>query len=699
MINELFSLLAGLEHVGVKIATKHKDITSPGKGTALRVLLDEGGKVLRVELKDDPENCWTIGDGNKNQFPAIKLVAPLRLMGHQEYAGILKDNKVRNEKDYLTEINKLRQKCGLHLQSSWPTYRAKIAERGKLLEDLRGTRAEIVSLLYDRYLKFADSGFALLKEVDEKLWELCRAQGVEKKFLAFVGHIYFGSENSLEEKKSGELQFKDNQKVTFLLDVDPTDDGLYPAASNHWVEEISTVLSRSSTAEFKSGKCAITGLETALVTDKFPIETLPHIGRTNLYSKFSGSGNQAVLRYGKADVDGFPVGSSLTEKLAGALRKISSAELKGRTWAPVSSENNSSDLLIAYCKSPNEMNVVDPIVGQPSDPIDDFKDYEAICEDVFNSYKSKNIDLHELVNFFVIRKIDDGKQKIIYSATCSLERLRKASRDWGDGCKNVPPVVLPLYFKNEKKTLLSAPWAIFPEALVNLSAWKYGRGQKKKCDVPGFTFAEVMSLFFGERSDKQAGRMLLKMLAQYSSLIEGRVLAKRRWEDIKSDENRSALAVVTAIGSIMFKMGRRKEQYMNDLAYKLGQLFAAADELHIGYCVDQRDGSVPPKLIGNQAYGMALIKPKTALENLSRRWKVYQAWASKKKVSVDSERRILSAIYASRWMKSMAPEIQQKIDLLNNKPTALFRAELLLGYLAGRPIKKNSSKLKNIRKE
>ena len=44
---------------------------------------------------------------------------------------------------------------------------------------------------------------------------------------------------------------------------------------------------------------------------------------------------------------------------------------------------------------------------------------------------------------------------------------------------------------------------------------------------------------------------------------------------------------------------------MQGTAFKLGQLLAAADIVHAGYCADVRGGAVPPALLGNQVFAMA----------------------------------------------------------------------------------------------
>ena len=141
-----------------------------------------------------------------------------------------------------------------------------------------------------------------------------------------------------------------------------------------------------------------------------------------------------------------------------------------------------------------------------------------------------------------------------------------------------------------------------------------------------------------------------------------------------------------------------KEEYMNDTAFKLGQLLAAADVVHAGYCADIRGGSLPPSLLGNQVFTMAQSAPAKALAMLSRRWKPYAGWA--KKVERDHNRAetlvasknpeeqrrgwaIKQARRNAREMRPLAEELAA--SLADCEVDDSFRAELLLGYIAGLP--------------
>ena len=91
---------------------------------------------------------------------------------------------------------------------------------------------------------------------------------------------------------------------------------------------------------------------------------------------------------------------------------------------------------------------------------------------------------------------------------------------------------------------------------------------------------------------------------------------------------------------------------------------------------------------------MAQAAPIKALEVLGRRWKPYDGWAKRasretgriEKFRNEAEPRywdIKKALRHAREMGPLASEI--KTDLAEIRVNDVFRAELLLGYLAGLP--------------
>ena len=155
----------------------------------------------------------------------------------------------------------------------------------------------------------------------------------------------------------------------------------------------------------------------------------------------------------------------------------------------------------------------------------------------------------------------------------------------------------------------------------------------------------------------------------------------------KPDQNTVALRTVTLFGALLYKLGRMKEEYMASFAYQFGQLCSAMDELHIGYCQSERKGDIPNSLIGNMAYNIALQNPSKAMGILASRITPYKIWAKKtrSKQKTINDKVIVAGLAASKWLESHSETLSK---CLTNTETVLndtYKAELMLGYLAGRP--------------
>jgi hypothetical protein len=194
-------------------------------------------------------------------------------------------------------------------------------------------------------------------------------------------------------------------------------------------------------------------------------------------------------------------------------------------------------------------------------------------------------------------------------------------------------------------------------------------------------------------------RVLRLVLHRRAMLVRGTTHALRRGFDFAKHYDRyDTLQTITLLGVLLYKLDRKKEVYMKEAAFKLGQLLAAVDIVHAGYCADVRGGDVPPSLLGNQVFAMAQTSPNKALATLCRRWKPYDGWA--KKAGRESNR--AEALIASRekeeqqrgwdikkalrYAREMGPLAAELAPALEGcRVDDIFLAELLLGYIAGLP--------------
>ena len=700
MLNELALVRNGIAELDQNLLqVKHKSLTEPGKSNLLRVVLaseKDQGCISELEYLTEGkhENYWTQGNGNHNQFPAVKLKFPLRPEGVKEYQQWRKDHKNPPDKEHLNYLKKLRSApIDFPSHQEWPdkNYREKLIRREAIFRKGLKDKSVIVADLFSKFLSINDNGLALLRDLDEKLWQRCESNP-NKKLLDLAALIMFanlGKNESLNEK--GEMP----KPPTLLIDF--ANSNSCSAANKHWESAISAVLKQRDAVggEQQTGICAISGKpDSVLVADTFPTEKCNHLGIVFTFSRKKDI--STYRRYGKEAAESMPVSVDLADELASALRYLNSKE-QGTTWDVLPGETGKGDLdlLLGFCRAQPDIKAV-RLLSHESELLEDEEDYEQEAEEIFNLYEGKDVEIIEQVDFMIIRKISHGVQKAIFSTSQSLDHLKSAANVWCQAGKNRPDIKLP--FIKDKKRIHKPPFAISPKQFALLFKKQYSRSTDlKSSDIPGVPFAEVMSLFLADNKHEDfARRLLQRLLKQYSRLLES--VANKTKNTIKYHQN--ALCAITAMGLLLYKLGRKKEVYMNELAYKLGQFCAALDEIHIGYCESERKGELPGRLIGNQAYAAAIASPMKALDITAQRAAVYQAWAKKISLSPDEkiEKKVKNAKYAHIWTKQHCAELHDLIPQQLPQATPESRAELLLGYLAGRPYtgaKKDAAQTQN----
>jgi len=693
MLNEFYSLYKGLKAVGESPPVKHNDIQSPGMGTTFRVMLDEHGQVTSVKLmsKEQIQNSWSLGNGNKNQFPAVKVVYPLYAEGHADYLVWKEKNSKPGEAEYRDLIKSLTQKYSVDLSriSCWPSYRKQILTRKEQLSDIDDCAA--VYQLLDRYSQ-TETGVKILEQVANLLIESA-LQGADIYSLKHTCTLLFGD----DVMPKGEI--KDGKRVTLMLDCFPQAGIDIYASSRDQVTGLSLALFAAESKinkQTRNAKCALSGEVGEVVYDIFPKEKLNIVGSTTLFAKNSTTSGPTVKRYGVSGGAAFSVSEKLSQELAASIVFINSAKFKDKTWSKLPSTlGTSPSLLLAYCKEDWDLSLTPLITGESE--VDDFDDYIDATESVLASFKGKNLSLDAVVDFIEIIVLDKANRKINFSTTYKIRELNHAAEQWKQACQNSPNFKLfALAHKNEKQ--MCSPWVISPQQVMHLSRQKHIRDGSESTSLPGISFADVMKLFLGQNNQVLATRCLQRIAEQYQPLLNYCALSRLQWvlqakAHIKTNtkNNTQALSAVTLMTVLLYKTGRTKEIYMKDFAFQLGQLCSAMDELHIGYCKSERNGDMPNTLIGNQVYGMALQNPAKAMDFMASRRRPYDSWVKRMmtKNTRTEDKAITGAIFAQIWMCKQAEALNKFMSSPITRSDT-YKTELMLGYLAGRPFEQKN---------
>ena len=119
---------------------------------------------------------------------------------------------------------------------------------------------------------------------------------------------------------------------------------------------------------------------------------------------------------------------------------------------------------------------------------------------------------------------------------------------------------------------------------------------------------------------------------------------------------------------------------MSETAFLLGRLLSLSDVLHAKYCKVVRGGQLPPQLLGNQHYAMAVDRPDRALGLLGQRLRIYRAWAETANTTEENGIHVGIARWALKQMGSVTSGLHGKVPQRGLNDTE--KAEMLLGYLA-----------------
>ncbi len=721
MLNELLLIERGIRHSGIEIIQPHPDIKNARKMPTLKVFLDEKGDVFTVKTNPGDVIPWTLRDGQHNSFPFVQIKSPLLVISDdfEKIRNIAVDKKKEKHerREALLELTKDAQFNGEAVKD-WPgpKMRERLRDRLEQLSFIETPKDSVVWAVFERVLRSCDPELggnpqktfsSIIKLLIEKF-----KQSAQDDWFEIAAALLIGKKEKKKWVCSG----------AFLFDADAFS---YSIIDKRLIPFVTKALNRFNEEEkgCEEKKCGLTGKNSRLHSGNFPQPNLSVLGQTYIFSK-----NREIPangRYRCFAADAMPLGEDVATKLAGAFTAITEPERENITWRKIPGEApKQTDLFIAFVDGAMAARVAENVAEEDDDfSEEDDEDsktsgsvsaFEKRAERLIETIQGKNIELNKaLVRLSIFRKVDPANRKVIYSDNPAVNEFDLAAKDWAKGEKNVPSwLKLPVYKKAKRKTEPILPPHVAPLGLIKFSKQIFIRNGTENQEIGGISAAEALRFFLHLSNDgKLPSKLLRHVLRRRTSLLTGAAHMEhtpqcweRRNEILKKHKyflssNRESLRTVSILGISLHKLGRKREVYMNDTAFKLGQLLASADIVHAGYCADVRGGEIPPSLLGNQVFVMAQNSPGKALSTLCRRWKPYDGWV--KKLIRDSERiddlmgssnkrkkqkgwDIKKALRHAREMKELAGDLTQKLEGCSHV-TDEFRAELLLGYLAGLP--------------
>ena len=267
----------------------------------------------------------------------------------------------------------------------------------------------------------------------------------------------------------------------------------------------------------------------------------------------------------------------------------------------------------------------------------------------------------------MLRKIDKGRTKILYSESALADALMHAAENWDMACNDLPDIA---------SIRLSAPFPIDVAAVVN-QVW---RQDGESSTVSAMHPYEGIGLFL-HRAQHRLLLHELHILVQHGMPLfihAGPLLHSGR----KCSRVAQLEQILPVLSMLLFFSGNRKDDYMEATPYLMGQLLKASDELHALYCKVVRNNQIPPQLVGSALFVAASETPGRTLSQLSVRMAPYLSWAKQYRTKNEDSSGLAG------WYLKVFEQIANKLATEYSVPmrwSDAQKAQLFIGYLASFP--------------
>ncbi|MCF8067394.1 MAG: hypothetical protein K9L30_02290 [Desulfobacterales bacterium] len=416
------------------------------------------------------------------------------------------------------------------------------------------------------------------------------------------------------------------ENISVYLDVPDWKE--FPVANENTIQYINECLLKQTDAvKTKVDECNMKDAFGSNINGseyKLPEVKLPILGSIKLRAMNSESPCQ--YRYNTIDAKSFIIGKDSRKSAKGALEWLASDEFEGKTWGRV----DGKEIIFAYPtiipKSPAKLA---SFLGARK--TDNTKArFAKYAEDVVCCLKGLAPSLKDVeLRIFSLRKMDKARTKVIFHRNDSAQRLVIAAKEWQQGCSNIPDISMKTWGKDKGVTILAAPETPFPLQVAECLNRIWTLDGMSKKEVKSIPISTGIGLLLDESLSLRHIPHLIKIAIKNSRglfLSLGNSLHFN--EIIKFDGfNKHKQLMPSIIGLLLWKIGIRKEIYMNNPPYAVGRMLKMADELHALYCKEVRNNSMPPQLLGNALIITALDSPTQAIAQLALRISPYLGWA------------------------------------------------------------------------
>jgi hypothetical protein len=673
MLNELYHLSVTLKDSCIKPRDWYKDLkplpnVTPKK-LCYKILVGKDGSVAEVEPISEElvPKLRKYEPSNGNSFPGFNI-QPLYRITDEDSKKRLK--KWREGKEPI-DLALVKEWCSAD-RMNWDAKLTKKMEKCLCVisEELKTRCASIprefdaLKHLCERVAVLGDGGLSTFFEaLKSSIWNTFEKESVPA-LLSILIH----------EGSSNKNPASDRGSVSVFLDVPDWKE--YPVAHKETIEYINRQLMKTSasntTAQSGGQHNDAFGGDNTGVEGRLPEVKLPIIGAVKLRAMSSELPCQH--RYGTIDAKSFPIGAESRRLAKGALEWLGADEREGETWGRA----DGKELIFAYpTMLPKTLPKLAGCFGARR--IDDSgARFENYAKDVVDCLKGLAPSLKEIeLRVFSLRKMDKARTKVVFHRNYSALRLAEAAREWQQGCANIPVIRMKGWGEEKGKTILVEPETPFPLQIANClnRVWKLdGTSKDEVKSIPKSVGIEL--LLDESVSLRYVPHLLTVALQNGRGLFVSMGNTLHRNEVFKLDGFGNHRQLMPSIlGLLLWKLGIRKEVYMNSSSYLVGRILKLADDLHALYCKEVRKNSLPPQLLGNALMVAAIDSPTQALAQLALRIAPYLGWARTNSTE--------SAGLSRHLLKEFGlVETKLRDAVLPDRLTDAARAQLLLGYIS-----------------
>ncbi len=669
MINELYNLSVAMNSAGVKAKIwSRKYIVLPNisaKKPCYRITIQDG-KVLEISSVDQElGNLLRKYGSNHGSFPIMNLT-PLYLVT---------DNSIKNaiskltaemlNDDKLEEIRSWCQNNNWVKKSFRDLYKGHMERMPNELEKLVPD-FEPLKILTEESRRFIDPQ-VLHQELENKAFTML----AERRNISLaLGILFLYKENENKKKE-------DRDNILVALETPRLVDMGIPAVSDTFVTELNAAL-LASEGDADFSELDAFGSPYSPINDPMPQVKLK--GITVLLRTMSGN-HECQRRYRRIESASYPISSENRKNLQAALEWLGSKEQEGKTWIVT----DKSEILFAH---PSHL---------PKTPFSFVNTFSCSGDSVFSACAKGLID--ELrhgkeigsdsnadgLQIFILKKIDDGRTKVMYSRSTDARELEVMSEQWTAGGENLPEFNFeqpPVIFPTTAADVLNRFWKENGELIKRKD--KDGKEKKIKL-IPKYHGIQLML----EPSVSAAAD--LHHIAEQATKLGGVAGSKAAVGELKDEKFVKYIQeMLSLMGILLYREGIRKENYMDNLPYLLGQLLKVSDELHVLYCRVVRGGDLPTQLAGSGMYRSAAEYPVRTLNMLGTRMNPYITWA--KSYRTKNENAKGKESWRAGWLLSLYENIATDLHKAWQSDIRFGdaeKAQLFIGYLAKFPKKEN----------